>query len=128
MGEGTSWMGWPIFTPKAFASLLRAMAHPSLFDSTTTGWPRKVGSNTRSHEAWKLLRSTKPSKSEILGVDVVPSSYLFPHRVPSLLEGQRIADKERLIKMSELIELGSRQDASDSAVAEPLSDQFGDLD
>lgn len=49
--RGTSWMGWPMPTPSALASALRAMAQPSLLESTTTGLPRSAGSNTRSQEA-----------------------------------------------------------------------------
>lgn len=41
-------MGSPIFTPSALASLDRAMAHPSLFDATTTGRPCRLLSNARS--------------------------------------------------------------------------------
>ncbi len=36
--------------PSAFASAVRTMAHPSLFESTMTGTPASLGSNTRSHE------------------------------------------------------------------------------
>jgi hypothetical protein len=36
--------------PRAFASADRAMAHPSLFDSTMTGTPTKLESKARSHE------------------------------------------------------------------------------
>ena len=36
--------------PNALASLLRAMAHPSLFDSTMTGRPTSEGRNTRSQD------------------------------------------------------------------------------
>ena len=40
--------GAPILMPKALASLLRAIAQPSLLDSTTTGLSCKRGWNTRS--------------------------------------------------------------------------------
>lgn len=36
--------------PRALASLLRLMTHPSLLLSTTTGTPRKSGRNSRSHD------------------------------------------------------------------------------
>jgi hypothetical protein len=36
--------------PSALASLVRAMAQPSLFESTITGTVASFGSNTRSHE------------------------------------------------------------------------------
>ena len=42
--------GVPIGMPSAFASLLRAITQPSLFESTTTGTPHRRGSKTRSHE------------------------------------------------------------------------------
>ena len=42
--------GAPIAIPKALASLLRAMAQPSLLDSTTTGRAFRLGRNTRSHD------------------------------------------------------------------------------
>ena len=40
--------GAPILMPGAWASLLRAMARPSLLSSATTGWPRRPGRNTLS--------------------------------------------------------------------------------
>jgi hypothetical protein len=40
--------GSAIAMPSALASLLRAMAQPSLLDSTITGRPRRLGRNTRS--------------------------------------------------------------------------------
>jgi len=42
--------GAPMAIPSALASLLRAMAHPSLLDRTTTGRPFRLGLKTRSHE------------------------------------------------------------------------------
>ena len=36
--------------PSALASLVRAMAQPSLFDSTITGTLARRASKTRSHE------------------------------------------------------------------------------
>ena len=51
--------GSPIFIPRAFASLLRAMAQPSLFESTMTGRPSRSGRKTRSHETKKLLQSAR---------------------------------------------------------------------
>ena len=42
--------GWAIASTP-FASALRAITQPSLFDSTTTGRPFKSGRNTVSHEA-----------------------------------------------------------------------------
>ncbi|GJE45785.1 hypothetical protein AEGHOMDF_4985 [Methylobacterium soli] len=36
--------------PSAFASAVRAMAQPSLLDSTMTGTAASFGSNTRSQE------------------------------------------------------------------------------
>ena len=42
--------GAPILIPSALASWLRAMAQPSLLDSTSTGTPTRRGSNTRSQE------------------------------------------------------------------------------
>jgi hypothetical protein len=47
-----------ILIPSALVSSLRAVAQPSLFDSTTTGLPTRLGLNTRSQETWKLLPST----------------------------------------------------------------------
>ena len=43
--------GWPILTPSALASLLRAMAQPSLLDKTTTGRPMRSGWKARSQLA-----------------------------------------------------------------------------
>lgn len=43
-----SCQGWAILTPRALASSLRAMAQPSLLDSTTTARPFSRGWNTRS--------------------------------------------------------------------------------
>lgn len=43
--------GSPILIPNAFGSLLRAMAHPSLFDKTMTGLPFSDGLNVRSQDA-----------------------------------------------------------------------------
>ena len=40
--------GAPMAMPSALASFERAMAQPSLFESTTTGWPTRLGRNTRS--------------------------------------------------------------------------------
>ena len=51
--------GSPIFMPRALASLERAMAHPSLRESTMTGRPSKSGRKTRSHETKKLLQSAR---------------------------------------------------------------------
>ena len=51
--------GIPIFMPNALASLLRAMAQPSLFDSTMTGRPFSSGRNRRSHDTKKLLQSAR---------------------------------------------------------------------
>ena len=45
--------------PKALASLLRAMAQPSLLESTMTGLFCKSGRKTRSQEAKKLLQSAR---------------------------------------------------------------------
>ncbi len=45
--------------PNSLASLDRAITQPSLLESTTTGFLRKAGLNTRSHDAKKLLQSTK---------------------------------------------------------------------
>ena len=46
-----SWKaGAPILMPSALTSALRAIAQPSLFDSTSTGTPSRRGSNTRSQE------------------------------------------------------------------------------
>jgi hypothetical protein len=44
----SSWAGWPIFTPSALASAERAIAQPSLFDSTMTGTPTRLASKARS--------------------------------------------------------------------------------
>ena len=43
-----SCQGCPILIPRALASLLRALAQPSLLESETTGHPFKLGRNTRS--------------------------------------------------------------------------------
>lgn len=42
--------GAPMAIPSALASLDRAIAQPSLFESTTTGFPFRLGRNTRSQE------------------------------------------------------------------------------
>ncbi len=42
--------GAPILMPSVLASAERAMAHPSLLDSTSTGTPSSRRSKTRSHE------------------------------------------------------------------------------
>ena len=42
--------GSPMRMLSALASLVRAMAHPSLLDSTITGTPASLGSNSRSHK------------------------------------------------------------------------------
>jgi len=42
--------GSPILMPRALASLERATAQPSLFESTTTGTPSRRGLNSRSQE------------------------------------------------------------------------------
>ena len=56
--------------PRAFASLLRAITHPSLFDKMTTGLPFSDGQNTRSQEAYKLckndLRERAKNETELL--------------------------------------------------------------
>src|SRR5665213_374460 len=41
------------------------MTQPSLFESTTTGLPRKPGWKTRSHDAKKLLQSTSATGEAI---------------------------------------------------------------
>jgi len=49
--------GVPIATPKALASLLHAIAQPSLLLITTAGFPTKEGVSTLSQDAKKLLQS-----------------------------------------------------------------------
>ena len=49
--------GAPIGIPRDLASLDREMTQPSLLDSTTTGFPHKLGSSTCSHDTKKLLAS-----------------------------------------------------------------------
>ena len=46
-----------ILIPRAFASALRATAHPSLFEATTTGRPTSEGSNTVSQAAYIAFTS-----------------------------------------------------------------------
>ena len=47
--------------PRALASGERAMMHPSLFESTTTGLFFSLGLKALSQEAKKLLQSTRPN-------------------------------------------------------------------
>ena len=55
--------GAPICMPNALASLLRAMAQPSLLDKTMTGRPFRSGRNNLSQETKKLLQSANANIS-----------------------------------------------------------------
>ena len=57
--------GAPILIPRALASLLRAIAQPSLLESTMMGFPCRSGLKTLSQETKKLLQSASANMDYI---------------------------------------------------------------